>query len=431
MKRLLTATLLLLCLCGTALADGPLVVRLNDGASIPYLDGFDSYYLTDAEGVRGVTGAVEASMPVESRAVEGTLTVQNIALTDDVLAVFFHAEMDKPIDFQAGHTRSGANFAVPYARLAAGSEWLENVSVHSEGWATGENSLECMMLYTLPKPLAEGAVLTFGGIQNDSGGYTGGLELVIDRSGANDPTVAYRPMQEGTARYVNIFDGSVLETQFIVERIAFTPFGNRILINDRMVADWGSYNFSSLLDENGVQLSLFGGGGSFSELASKEHPMWIYHESWFRGGEDAAALTLLPWGYGEEHELVDTAVPLDSLPATVTLKNGAVVEVLGATLNDSGFDIPIRLLSGVNYWFRGFADAEGNALELDYEQGNSLNDYRTGAVHEQGSWTAEYEGRAVRMVTEGQVESIYSILVGYSQPEYVPLWDDAVTISLR
>lgn len=46
---------------------------------------------------------------------------------------------------------------------------------------------------------------------------------MIDRSGANDPTVAYRPMQEGTARYVNIFDGSVLETQFIVERTASRP----------------------------------------------------------------------------------------------------------------------------------------------------------------------------------------------------------------
>lgn len=115
MKKMMISLLLVLlgalCIGGAGCAEGTLTVALNDGAPIPYLDGTDSLMITDPEGLRGVTGAANATL--EDITPGCTLTLQNISLTDDVLAVFFRVQSEAPLNLWAGLTPDALSYAIP------------------------------------------------------------------------------------------------------------------------------------------------------------------------------------------------------------------------------------------------------------------------------------------------------------------------------
>lgn len=429
MKRLTYFLLFVaLCLFGAASAEGSAVVRLNDGAPIPYLDGINSDLIVDADGLRGVTGAI-AGAPVLQMG-GASCTLQSLTLTDDVLAICFLAEWEEPLSFWAGQMQHGINFMVPYADLTVAGAYLPQLSTMREGWLVNEQAMECLYVQSLSEPLANGAVLTIGGEMTEDGSVVGGFDVTIDRSGVSDPTVAFQPMQSARVAYpLERGSSAVHDCEFVVERVSFTPFGNRLVLNEKTLQDFFAFNNFTLRDDAGKELAMTRYAEMYSFLASAEHPVWMRNEVWFAGGQSARSLTLVPYQYtGANEEIVDTFVPLDSLPASVMLHNGAELQVSDFHMDGNGFEVSI-LGRGGAYWLRGLADEAGNELKLNYTLGSRF-DHATGVRVESGSWSEEYKGRTVPMVTEEELSQVRGILFSYGNPQGVPAEEFAVTVPL-
>lgn len=101
--KLKKTSLVLLCLILLAgampasLAQEAAVLTLGDGAPIPYLTGYTSRLIKDAALLQGITGRVDLRFEQpDARTLSPqfnvSIHIQNISLTEDVLALFFRAE---------------------------------------------------------------------------------------------------------------------------------------------------------------------------------------------------------------------------------------------------------------------------------------------------------------------------------------------------
>lgn len=430
MKKMMISLLLVLlgalCIGGAGCAEGTLTVTLNDGAPIPYLDGTDSLMITDPEGLRGVTGAANATL--EDITPGCTLTLQNISLTDDVLAVFFRVQSEALLNLWAGLTPDALSYAIPRLNCLMNGAYLAKVGLNQEAYLPDEeNTLCCLAVYSLPEPLPDGAALDIGVGEKL-------LTVRIDRSRAQDPTVAYAPMQEETVCYVPYSESGREETcTLIIERIAFTPFGGRILMQmkQNQTSSFPLEDFT-LYDDQGSRLPLFDQTYSYNSNASEEHPFWVRNEKWFAGGQDACALTIVPTVYGDslDGKNNDLLVPIDSLPADVTLANGTQLRVLGFSADENGFIVPVMIKEGITYWLREFADAQGNDLSFNYISGQSAH-RKTGVIQLEGAWSEFYKDRIVPMVTQEQIDEIRYLVFNTTNLNDYPLWEKAITVKLR
>ncbi|NLA54594.1 MAG: hypothetical protein GX858_09645, partial [Clostridiales bacterium] len=89
----LLAALVLFTFLPLSLAEDIPTVILGDGAPIPYLSDFTSRLMKDSAMMPGITGSTDLIwLQAGDLGSQVTVQLQNIALTDDVLAVFYRAQ---------------------------------------------------------------------------------------------------------------------------------------------------------------------------------------------------------------------------------------------------------------------------------------------------------------------------------------------------
>ena len=427
MRKLVTALaacmLMSLALMPGAYAQGtanPAVV-IGDGAPIPYLDGFKSRLIRDTASLAGITGAfagIEVTVPSDLMPQTGTwrYALENLILTDDVLGVFFKQTYSAPIPYD-GKTAYDYNLQARIPNILADGEPLRALSYFSEGRPIDACSQYSFVLWSLPQPVTDGQTLTFGTVWNiDSQAWEGGAAVTVDRSRTSDPTIAYTPSLRVQKRMALWEGNAPVSYDFTVARVAYTPFGNRILLRFRGTCEFNQYLDYQLLDENGALLTGIPPTQIFRLNASAEHPVWNENEAWFFGGEGSRSLTLVPTG-GDWQDSKDASrtasVPLDSLPADVPLENGVTLHVESCALTEDGFYARYSSDGYTGYVSFDLGDANGNSLGLAFGV-YTMEDPGHGLLGYGGSWREEYRGETVLRVTQEQLAQAKTLLIGYS-----------------
>ena len=432
MKKLGILVLFTLLLALPALAQESITVRLNDGAEIPYFDGFKSQKVADSELLRGITGAAQLTWKqggFSDTPRHETYELQNVLLTDDVLALFFLARSDTPFVFEGGQTQYAFNRAVTMAHIREDEHMAMISYPFSEGHLIDANTLACMVVYSLPEAPGPNPVFILEPDYDAAkGAYVGGTAIQIERSAAKDLTRAVTPMLHCTEEW------NGMPYDFVIERVAFTAFGNRVLINYKSTdPENGSAGFT-LMDENNQILPVFSESRNGNGLASPEHPVQVRNDIWFLGGEDSSTLSLASTHFQSYLDYTDIRkrlyVPLSELPARLALENGAIIEVKSCEIAADGF-----LLSYATEGLAGrmnfdLADASGASTGFNYVSYDEY-DVSRGLLLSGGYWSEEYKGRSVSRVTAGEVEKVTGIIIEYFVNELSLLQESAITIPLQ
>jgi len=421
--------------------NNPQVVKLGDGAPIPYFNVFESELLTGAEAIAGITGAVQGNFIQRfqdaqgEHAIEGAL--QNLMLTDDVLALFFTLRLDGDFQAEAGDMQYGKNWAIKVPPVFVNGKHLETLNINflREGHLLDARTLACIGVMSLEKPLADGQVLTIGPeFDEEKNQYVGGIPVVVNRNAAKDPTIGYTPMQVATQSFSYVKGGRNEEYQYVVERVAKTPFGNRILINFRDIGGTTACMPMQIIDATANVLPVFSATYTSHSEASREHPQQMRNEVWFYGGLDSDTLRIMPEQdipvKYHSNTMKTAYVSLDSLPIRVKLDNGSALTITAVSVTKDGFLVEYLPEGHTGYLEFDLANAQNQQLNLNFVSFDETTPVKE-RLMSGGYWSREYKDRIVSAVTQKDLDQIKTLSIDYRMGESRLLEDMAVKINLK
>lgn len=407
-------------------------LRVGDGAPIPFLQDGVSRLIAEPLALPGITGKADISWQqtdnwVENKQAYVAIQVQNIALTDDVLAIFYRAEYPEHLPLAYGKAQLSYDWALPHISLRLeGTDYLPTVESWREGRPDGERAVIGVAIHTLEEPIADGAVLLLGPDKQP---------LRINRSQMQDPTRAYTPNQSTTLRYQR-YEGRETEQTFTVKRVSFGPFGNRLLIVNLDKGRDTPFTAFRLRDDAGHSLPVRTQGTTHSTLSSAANPVTIHNDLWFYGGENAGAIDLVPIQTLQQNEPLShrDVLPLDGdFPATIMLKDGSTVTVETVHVDDSGFHITYLTDTEGNSVSFYPGDAEGKTLENKlFYSSHSFFDQSARTFRMDGMWMAEYKGTPVVRANPEDIKALRTLLISsFSQLYEKPMPELAVRVPLK
>ena len=412
---------------GACAESAPLTVTLGDGAPIPFLDGFQSRYIPDVQSIAGVTGAADLTFDEY----DTTVTLQNIALTDDVLALFYKQTSETPFVY-GGDIQFVYNWEMRPVSVwvEANEDSLEN-GYYRECRPLDEHTRLCMVAYTLEQPISDGTTLMLGGRWNDElNAYTDGARVIIDRSHSVDPTVVYTSQKEQRVSMTPYADAKPVDYTFVIERVAFTPFGNRCLINYRATSGRNAMMNYQVADAQGKLLTTFSGMEYGRSDASEEHPVWVHNESWFFGGTPGEPVSIVPMAYvgnGEGKSYAMMSVPIASLPADVQTSDGYTIHIERCDVLEDGFYVTYKPRDYEGHLDFDLGDENGESLKFNFTgYSENVDDMPRALLGYGASWSEEYKGKTVARVTAEQLEQVNRLLIGYYTDACVPMTEQAI-----
>lgn len=421
---LLTLLLALLFLPAALAEEASPSVTLGDGEPIGYFDGFEGNFLKNGELVKGVTGRLSLSYDVQDYvtirgACNARIELENMTLTDDVLVLYYRLSQDEPIQYEADldFLRTWL-LPTPYVRLGStGSSVVEDV-IFQEGHPIDAQTLYCLYAVSLDEPIPEGEQLVFGSHwDKQAQRYIGGTAVTIDRSRAQDPTVAYAPGTDLQLTYFPWTGEPERSYHMVIDRVAFTPFGNRMVLRSECTDDLSAVFPLVLTDDQGNRLATYSFGERTPGNASKTRPAWVWNDLWFFGGEQSASLTLTPVRTVDNREdqySARTVVPLSDLPGKVSFGDGTDCELVRLDLQPEGMRLWYLPGSHLGYLDFELGDENGNPISNDVV----VHSANTGSVVEgllgYGCfWTAEYKGQYVSMLTEEELAQAKTLVISH------------------
>lgn len=381
---------------------------LGDGARISYLEGFESRLIKDPALLSGITGQTDIRLETDDGRTtdnQGKIRVhiQNIAITDDALALFYLVEFPVFLPLDYGHAPESYSQAVPFVMPFVNGSPLPFLGVQREGHPAGEKSLYCLSVMTLKSPIADDAVLTF----NNSD-----TQAVVNKARVKDPTRAVTPKKTVKFNY-EISPGQTIDYQFTVERVSFGPFGNRLLLINRDDGRGiGGFPFV-LADSRNQPITTVNGTYHGNSLASPVNVMDVHNEIFFFGDEEMTALRLIPvqsWEVNRDRP-DPVAVPLDgAFPVTLTLPNDGELMIHSVQMNEEGLTIHHSGQAQITF---SLGDAEGKPIKKLNDQAVTFDGYdlKKQQLITTQIWIAEYKGQPVSRVSLEDMEQAKTLLV--------------------
>lgn len=410
------------------------VVRLNDGAPIPFLEDHES--ATFGEWIRGVTGAVPMDSIYLDRLPEGavmreqfepwTLTLQNLAVTEDHIVLFSKVEADEPFSFsEAKNTYFINQIAPKFIIEEADGAWRTNPNeARCEVRLLDERTALCATLQSLTRPLEAGEQIDMGILRMGECS----VSLTVDDSAAAPGT---HFEVNGEARFTEVREpgGEPQAHDILIKSVSFSPFGGRIVLEEE---DKGGDNsllgIVCLRDGTGRTFCCY--AESFNERASGEPTVRVRRSYPFEGGVTEGELSLMPVEILEEGREVEQVVEIANLPAALSVGQSTLY-VESFSLLPDGYEIRYFIEGDDAPLYVDFypADAAHEELTL-YESQYTTEDLSTGREIAGGYWIDEYKGSRVRRATSEDAAKIESLIVRAALPySYRPLENQAVVIA--
>lgn len=425
------AAMVFLLLSGAAAEQVP-VVRLGDGAPIPYLEGHTSELVRDARMLEGITGEVDLQWDTIENGKRFTIRVQNIAVTDDVLVIFYLAQSESPLQLHFGPSLVGYKMAIP--SLSFAQPYPDIISAFLEARPAMERQLQGLVVYSLAEPLADGAEIAFQPM-GENYEPLAPVQIRIDRSGATDPTRELALGQQANFRYER-YHNQMTDFEISFERLSFGPFGNRLLYTIKDKGRNSGELTAVLEDDQGNMLPIRRMSNLTNTTASPRKPIVMHNEIWFLGGEESALVRLVPVQVKDQNapSTILHALPIDSpMPFTLEMKNGYRLTITDIQIDEQGFDVHYAADTGDGLDIR-LGDAQGIPLkDEDFFTINSeAYDLPGQTLIKRGSWMAEHEGQPVSRNTQEDIQRFRTLVIGsYLEDHHIKLPELAVEIPAK
>ena len=446
--KLKKTSLVLLCLILLAgampasLAQEAAVLTLGAGAPIPYLTGYTSRLIKDAALLQGITGRVDLRFEQpDARTLSPqfnvSIHIQNISLTEDVLALFFRAEFPDFLPLSYGTAWESYARSVPFLVPLVDGQHLPFLNLYQEGHPDGEKSMLCLVVYTLQDPVSDQALISFKVNFNEkAGGEDRAPQVRVDTSRAQDLTRAVNPQTPLRFQF-EISKGHLIDYQFTLCRVSFGPFGNRILIRNRDDGRGIGLLPCVLQDEAGRALTVIPTGFSGSGLASPAKPVDVYNEVLFLGGEGSKTLRLVPFqSYTKEgSQDAPVALPLfRDYPYSLPLSPVSELTIHGLKIDEQGLSIHHSITGPGTVNFQ-LGDADSQPISKLNNQAVGFIGYDLGRDSLVASllWSGEYKNQPVSRVTPKDIKQAQTLLIDLSSQRFEDrlVEDLAVTIPLK
>lgn len=345
-----------------AAAAAPTVIQMAQGA----IDYFHTGRTSEYTPIQSSYEQFNAAVGVSKTANGVTITIDNIAVDDSYMSIFFTMKSDAPLDpvnVDNNPESWRASWAAPvFWAKVNGKELDTSGIVDNEAYFVDDCTLKGVHRLTLKQTLPE---------QFDLLLYTGGtsrlnkgdiqFELSVDKSAVAVQTRTVEPKQDFTVDYVHTYedDGTIqVHRTPRIDRVSVSPLSSTITLSEKVSGDDFPWDSFVLRDDKGNFLPRLPAGMTNSTLGRSVNVF-----EFIGADETTKSVTLIPmdWSY-HSHEIKGT---LDSLPLTDDSTNGYTLESLEVGKDKAVATFSIRGAVWEAHGSFQLTDADGNPLSFN------------------------------------------------------------------
>ncbi len=351
-----------------------------------------------------------------------TLTIDNLAVDDSYMMVFYTLKSKTPIEVRSGEgvpLSTRINWTAPNFFVQVNGKQLDTTgAIENEATMPDEYTLTGMQRIVLKEVLPDqfNLVLYDSG-SSDINDANFQFAMSVDKSAVAVETLTVEPKQDFTvdiSRTTNEGEPLHLHYEPRVERVSISPFGSTITLSERGTAPFDSFvlhddkgNYLPVLETSGTV------GSSFERLSNSFEFMGA--------GLDTKSITLIPRiESGAAHKVSGA---LDSMPLTDDSTNGFTLESLEMGDRQATATFSFRGVVSVGHVNFTLQLADGTLLD---HVTDCFIDYTYDRENGLCVTTIEYPN-----ATDEQVAQITGVVFAQPDDNLELLEDQAVTINLQ
>lgn len=403
-----------------AAAAAPAVLEMARNA----IDYFDQNEHSEYADYQGKYEKYNAAVGISDTNGDQTLTIDNIAVDDSYMSIFYTLSSETPIE-QAG-TESDpeswrAEWTAPVFWANVDGEMLDTSgAIENEAYFVDDCTLKGMHRLVLKESLPDqfDLLLYTGDSVSSPANADFQFALAVDKSTVGSLTA--EPALDFTVDYTGTYeDGSTYSVHRTprIERVSISPLSSTITLSEKVPGDeLMPFDGFVLRDSKGNYLTRLPAGMSADTLGRSVNVF-----EFIGADETTKSVTLIPIKWSYHFHTVKGA--LDALPLTDACANGLTLESL-----EVGADRTVATFSvhGIVWEANGqfdLTDAGGNTLDFSKDSYfDSYTDRETGKIIA----TLYYPD-----ATEAELSRIAGVSFWQPDDDMVLLEDQAVTIDLQ
>ena len=254
-----------------------------------------------------------------------TLTIDNLAVDDSYMLVFYTLKSKTPIEVRSGEgvpLSTRINWTAPTFFAQVNGKQLDTTgAIENEATMPDEYTLTGVHRIVLKKALPDQFDLVlYDGSSSDINDANFQFAMSVDKSAVAVETLTVEPKQDFTVDFSTEFDGQTYHLHYEprIERVSISPFGSTITLSEQ--AEDPMTNFV-LRDDKGNYLPVFSNGSVGGGIGRATNSF-----EFLGANLDTQSVTLIPCiGPYRSHEVKGA---LDSLPLTDSSAGGYTLESL-------------------------------------------------------------------------------------------------------
>ena len=304
-----------------AAAAAPAVLEMAQNA----IDYFDQNQHSEYADYQGKYEQFNAAVGMSDTNGDQTLTIDNLAVDDSYMLVFYTLKSKTPIEL-AGTDDEPQSWRVRWTAptffaQVNGKQLDTTGTVENESAMPDAYTLTGVRRIVLKEALPEQFDLVlYDGGSSDISQSNFQFEMSVDKSTVAVETLTVEPKQDFTVDISAAYQGEPIHLHYEprIERISLSPFGSTITLSEEAVDPLTNF---VLRDDQGNFLPILYTGSVGSEIGRATNTFE------FLGADlDTKSVTLIPYlDDGRSHEVTGS---LDSLPLTDGSENGFTLESL-------------------------------------------------------------------------------------------------------
>lgn len=282
LKILIPAAIIALLTATTVFAAASPAVRDAVSSVISYFQGdSDAKYISDRQNLERFNTAL--GITVEDKGIK--LTVDNIAVDDNFLNVFYTIESDKPIPKKDENQSFAAFFAFPFIDYKINGKELAPLNNNdTDAYFESEYKLKAMNRRNISGTSLTDIIeleISTKEIFDTPGSWR--ISTLVDRAEVADDTNTVEPKLEASF----VVDGEA--HKITIDKVSISPFGSQMLISERVPAGKDIFELFALFDEKGNSLDVLN-----TDHTQQSMGKTINAFEFVKAGMDTKYLTLVP-----------------------------------------------------------------------------------------------------------------------------------------
>ena len=305
-----------------AAAAAPALLKMTQGT----IDYFTQNNRSEYADYQGKYEQFNAAVGMSDTNGDQTLTIDNLAVDDSYMLVFYTLKSKTPIEL-AGTDDEPQSWRVRWTAptffaQVNGKQLDTTGTVENETAMPDEYTLTGVRRIVLKEVLPDQFDLVlYDGGSSDISQSNFQFEMSVDKSAVAVETLTVEPKQDFTVHFTgvnDIGDSYTVNSNPRIERVSISPFGSTITLSERASAPMTNF---VLRDDKGNYLPIISNGSVGSDIGRATNTFE------FLGADlDTKSVTLIPYlDDGRSHEVTGS---LDSLPLTDGSENGFTLESL-------------------------------------------------------------------------------------------------------